>query len=60
MNFYNITNMINTSAIWNNMSCYSITTNSCIYIYDVATGKVTKGVSIAAGYYFDQIRLFED
>ena len=32
----------------------------CIYIYDVATGTVTKGVQIAAGYYFDQIRLFED
>ena len=32
----------------------------CIYIYDVATGTVTKGASIAAGYYFDQIRLFED
>ena len=32
----------------------------CIYIYDVTTGTVTKGASIAAGYYFDQIRLFED
>ena len=32
----------------------------CIYIYDLAAGTVTKGVSIAAGYYFDQIRLFED
>ena len=32
----------------------------CIYIYDVATSTVTKGASIAAGYYFDQIRLFQD
>lgn len=32
----------------------------CVYIYDVATGTVTKGLTIAAGYYFDQIRLFED
>lgn len=32
----------------------------CIYIYDTTTGSVTKGASIAAGYYFDQIRLFED
>ena len=31
-----------------------------VYFYDVATGKVTKGLSIALGYYFDQIRLFED
>ena len=31
-----------------------------VYFYDVATGKVTKGLSIATGYYFDQIRLFED
>ena len=32
----------------------------CIYIYDIATGNVTKGISIAAGYYFDQLRLLED
>jgi len=31
-----------------------------VYFYDVATGKVTKGLSIAPGYYFDQIRLFEN
>ena len=31
-----------------------------IYIYDVATGNVTKGLSIAPGYYFDQIRLIQD
>ena len=31
-----------------------------VYVYDVATGGVTKGVSIAPGYYFDQIRLVED
>ncbi len=32
----------------------------CIYILDVPTGKVTKGLSIAPGYYFDQIRLVQD
>ena len=31
-----------------------------IYCYDVATGTVTKGLSIAPGYYFDQIRLIYD
>lgn len=35
-------------------------TEQCIYIYDVATGAVTKGSNIAAGYYFDQIRILED
>lgn len=30
-----------------------------IYIYDVATGNVAKGLSIEPGYYFDQIRLVE-
>jgi hypothetical protein len=31
-----------------------------IYVYDVATGSVTKGLSIAPGYYFDQIRLVQN
>ena len=31
-----------------------------IYIYDVKTGDVTKGISLASGYYFDLIRVFED
>jgi hypothetical protein len=31
-----------------------------IYVYDVATGKVTLGAKIAPGYYFDQIRLVEN
>ena len=31
-----------------------------VYIYDVATGAVTKGASLAAGYYFEQIRIVED
>ncbi len=35
-------------------------TEQCIYIYNVATGAVTKGSNIAAGYYFDQIRILED
>jgi len=30
-----------------------------IYVYDIATGNVTKGINIAGGYYFDQIRFFE-
>ncbi len=32
----------------------------CVYIYDVATGAVSKGVDVAEGYYFEQIRLVED
>ena len=32
----------------------------CIYIYDVKTGAVTKGLDIAEGYYFEQIRILED
>ncbi len=35
-------------------------TEQGIYIYDVATGSVTKGASLAAGYYFEQIRILED
>ena len=31
-----------------------------IYIYDVKSGEVTKGISVAEGYYFEQIRLLED
>ena len=31
-----------------------------VYIYDVKTGDVTKGISLASGYYFDLIREFED
>lgn len=34
--------------------------NPCIYIYDIATGNVEKGVEIAEGYYFDMIRLLEN
>ena len=32
----------------------------CVYVYDVATGAVSKGVDVAEGYYFEQIRLVED
>lgn len=35
-------------------------TNPCIYIYDIATGNVEKGVEIAEGYYFEQIRVIEN
>jgi hypothetical protein len=31
-----------------------------VYVYDTATGTVSKGVSIAPGFYFDQIRIVED
>ena len=31
-----------------------------VYIYDSTTGAVAKGVSVAEGYYFEQIRLLED
>lgn len=34
--------------------------NPQIYIYDVATGNVTKGAEMASGYYFEQIRVVED
>lgn len=35
-------------------------TSTCIYIYDVATGKVEKGADIAQGYYFDVLRVVEN
>ncbi len=31
-----------------------------VYVYDVATGSVSKGVDVAEGYYFEQIRIVED
>ncbi len=31
-----------------------------VYVYDVATGTVSKGVDVAEGYYFEQIRIVED
>ena len=31
-----------------------------IYIYDVKSGEVTKGISVAEGYYCEQIRLLDD
>lgn len=34
--------------------------NPCIYIYDIATGKVEKGVEIAEGYYFDMLRVLKN
>lgn len=37
----------------------STETEECVYVYDVASGAVTKGITIAPGYYFDQIRYFE-
>ncbi len=32
----------------------------CIYIYDIATGKVEKGAEIAEGYFFDMLRVVEN
>lgn len=32
----------------------------CIYVYDVKTGEVAKGMDIAEGYYFEQIRIVEE
>lgn len=34
--------------------------NPCIYIYDIATGKVEKGAEIAEGYYFDMLRILKN
>lgn len=34
--------------------------NPCIYIYDIATGSVTKGAEIAEGYYFDMLRVVDN
>lgn len=34
--------------------------NPCIYIYDVASGDVTKGAEIVEGYYFEQIRVLDN
>lgn len=35
-------------------------TNPCIYIYDISTGSVEKGVEIAEGYYFDMLRVLKN
>ena len=34
-------------------------TNPCIYIYDIESGKVEKGVEISQGFYFDMIRVMD-
>ena len=34
--------------------------NPCIYIYDIATGQVEKGVEIAEGYFFDMLRVLKN
>ena len=36
------------------------TSNPCVYIYDIETGNVEKGVEIAEGYYFEQIRVMDN
>lgn len=33
--------------------------NPCVYVYDIATGNVEKGVEISGGFYFDMIRVIE-
>ena len=32
----------------------------CIFTYDILTGAVEKGMDIAEGYYFEQIRIVEE
>lgn len=34
--------------------------NPCVYIYDLKTNSVSKGVEIKEGYYFDQIRVLKN
>lgn len=34
--------------------------NPCVYVYDIATGSVEKGVEIAEGYYFDMLRVLKN
>ncbi|MDD2436954.1 MAG: hypothetical protein PHG27_02450 [Massilibacteroides sp.] len=34
--------------------------NPCIYIYDIETGNIEKGVEIAEGYYFDNLRVLKN
>jgi len=31
-----------------------------IYVYDIKTGEVSKGIDVSEGYYFEQIRILED
>ncbi len=33
--------------------------NPCVYVYDIASGNVAKGVDISAGFYFDMIRVID-
>ena len=33
--------------------------NPCVYVYDIASGNVEKGVEISGGFYFDMIRVIE-
>lgn len=37
----------------------TVDANPCIYIYDISTGSVEKGVEIAEGYYFDMLRVLK-
>lgn len=51
------------SAVVNGKAYIGVSTetaaNPCIYIYDIASGKVEKGVDISGGFYFDMIRVIE-
>lgn len=51
------------SAIVNGKAYIGVSTetsaNPCIYVYDIASGKVEKGVDISGGFYFDMIRVIE-
>ncbi len=51
------------SAVVNGKAYIGVSTetaaNPCVYVYDIATGKVEKGVDISGGFYFDMIRVIE-
>ena len=67
---YNGTDIAYSGGSFSQRSCFnakekkayfgvSTADEECVYIYDVATGEVSKGITIAPGYHFDQIRFFE-
>jgi len=33
--------------------------NPCIYIYDIESGNIEKGVEISQGFYFDMLRVMD-
>ena len=51
------------SAIVNGKAYVGVSTetaaNPCIYVYDIVSGKVEKGVELSSGFYFDMIRVVD-